>query len=76
MLLEGLKRLEVSRDEAVYVGDMSIDVHTAKSAGVTVWIVPGGAEGQESASSAGPDRVLTGFAEMLELLPGPVHHRS
>jgi 2-phosphoglycolate phosphatase len=70
MLFEGVKRLGVSRDEAVYVGDMSIDVHTAKAAGVTVWIVLGGAEGHESASAAGPDRVLRGFAEMLELLPG------
>jgi phosphoglycolate phosphatase len=71
MLLEGLKRLEVSRVEAVYVGDMAIDVHTAQAAGVTVWLVPGGAEGEESATAAGPDRVLRGFTELLSLLPAP-----
>jgi HAD superfamily hydrolase (TIGR01509 family) len=69
MLLEGLRRLEVSARETVYVGDMAIDVHTAKAAGVTVWLVPGGAAGEESATAAGPDRVLTGFKEILELLP-------
>jgi len=69
MLLEGLKRLEVSTNEAVYVGDMAIDVHTAQAAKVTVWLVPGGAAGDESAAAAGPNRVLRGFVELLELLP-------
>ncbi|HEV3385632.1 MAG TPA: HAD family hydrolase, partial [Gemmata sp.] len=58
MLLEGLKRLEVSTNEAVYVGDMAIDVHTAQAAKVRVWLVPGGAAGDESAAAAGPNRVL------------------
>lgn len=71
MLLEGLRRLEVSKDEAVYVGDMAIDVHTAQSAGIVVWLVPGGAAGEESAEAAGPNRVLNGFAEILELLSKP-----
>ena len=68
MLLEGLSRLGVSREEAVYVGDMAIDVHVARAAGLPVWLVPGGAQGKESPVEAGPDRVLTGFAELLELL--------
>jgi phosphoglycolate phosphatase len=69
MLLEGLTRLKVSPAEAVYVGDMAIDVHTAKAAGVPVWLVLGGAAGHESATAAGPDRVLAGFADLLNLLP-------
>jgi len=69
MLLEGLRRLEVSKEEAIYIGDMAIDVHTAQAAGVTVWLVPGGAAGEESAAAAGPDRILKGFGEILELLP-------
>ena len=70
MLIEGLYRLSVSAADAVYVGDMAIDVHTARAAGVPVWLVPGGASGLESATAAGPDRVLGGFADLLELLPG------
>jgi len=69
MVIECLRRLGVSREDAVYVGDMSIDVHTAKAAGVPCWLVPGGAAGLESAEAAGPNRVLTGFAELLDLLP-------
>ncbi|AWM35811.1 Phosphoglycolate phosphatase [Gemmata obscuriglobus] len=66
MLLEGLKRLEVSPAEAVYVGDMVVDVRTARAAGVEVWLVPTGTTdpGEE------PDRRLTSFEELLALLAG------
>jgi phosphoglycolate phosphatase len=68
MVIECLKRMNIAKNDAVYVGDMSIDVKTAQAAGMTCWLVPGGAAGQESAEAAGPDRVLTGFNELLELL--------
>lgn len=71
MLLEAVRRLGIPKEESVYVGDMAVDVHTARAAGITVWLVPGGATGQESATAAGPDRVLDRFAEVLELIPGP-----
>jgi phosphoglycolate phosphatase len=71
MLLEAVRRLGVPKDETVYVGDMAVDVHTAKAAGIAVWLVPGGASGRESPTAAGPDRVLTGIAEMLELIERP-----
>ena len=70
MLVEGVKRLEASVADAVYVGDMDVDVLTGRAAGVPVWLVPGGAVGVDEAIAAGPDRVLTGFAELLDLLPG------
>lgn len=70
MVIECLNRLGARREETVYVGDMSIDVKTAKAAGVACWLVPGGAAGLESAAAAGPDRILRGFDELLELLPG------
>ena len=69
MLLEGIKRLGVSPKETVYVGDMDVDVQTAKAAGVPVWLVLGGALAADATIAAGPDRVLADFAELLELLP-------
>lgn len=68
MLLEGLRRLEVSKDETIYIGDMAIDVHAGKAAGLQVWLVEGGATGRESAVEAGPDRVLARFTELSELI--------
>lgn len=69
MLHEGLKRLGASAPEAVYVGDMDIDVYTGKAAGLPVWLVPGGAGDWGAALAAGPDRVLTRFEDLLDLLP-------
>jgi phosphoglycolate phosphatase len=70
MLLEGIRRLGVSTSEAVYIGDMEVDVQTGKAASVPVWLVPGGAVGMDAALAACPDKVLTGFAQLLDLLPG------
>lgn len=70
MLYEGLARVGATAAETVYVGDMAIDVQVSRAAGMTVWLVPGGAMGKESPLAAGPDRVLTGFGELLDLLPG------
>jgi 2-phosphoglycolate phosphatase len=72
MLLLAMDQMGVNRGEAVYVGDMAIDVHTGQAAGVAVWLVRGGAVGQESAETAGPDRVLNRFSDLLDLLPGVV----
>lgn len=69
MLHEGLARTGAGVDTAVYVGDMGIDVRVARAAGMPVWLVPGGAVGKESGAALGPDRMLTGFAELLDLLP-------
>jgi phosphoglycolate phosphatase len=69
MLLEGLTRVSAPASETVYVGDMAIDVHTARAAGIPVWLVLGGAAGHEDATASKPDRVLSSFADMLELLP-------
>jgi phosphoglycolate phosphatase len=71
MVLEGVRRLGVSPAEAVYVGDMDVDVQTARAAGVPVWLVTGGALAPDAAVAAGPDRVLADFAQLLERLPGP-----
>jgi phosphoglycolate phosphatase len=69
MLLEALRRLGDSPAEAVYVGDMAVDVLAARAAGVPVWLVLGGAAGQESAEDSSPDRVFGSFAELPKLLP-------
>ncbi len=70
MLLEGLTRLKVSANEAVYVGDMVVDVQTAKAAGVPVWLVSTDETGDlTSGEGIGADRVLRSFTELLELLP-------
>ena len=68
MLLEACRRLGIPPADTVYVGDMAVDVLTGKAAGITTWLVPGGASGREDPVAAGPDRVLRDFREVGELL--------
>jgi 2-phosphoglycolate phosphatase len=66
MLLEGLHRLGVTSAQALYVGDMDVDVQTARSAGVTVWVVPTGSADRATLVAARPDRILENLGELAE----------
>lgn len=70
MLLEGLNRLGVSPAEALYVGDMVVDVRTARAAGVPVWIISNDGTGGfvPVEGEPRPDRVLRSLAEVPALL--------
>lgn len=68
MLFEAMRRLNVTRDETVYVGDMVIDIEVARAAGVPGWIVLGGASPREVLEAAKPDRILKSFAEIANLI--------
>lgn len=66
MLLEGCRRLSVSPDSVVYVGDMSVDVEAGRAAGIPVWLVHVGLAGSDDPRTLGPARVLANFAEILQ----------
>ena len=68
MLVEACRRLDVPVADSVYVGDMSVDVHTGKAAGMTTWLVPGGAGHWDEAVAAGPDRILRHFGEIRDIV--------
>ena len=69
MLLEAARRLDASAAECVYVGDMAVDVEAGRAAGMSVWLIPGGAGDPAEALAAGPARVLTRFPQLLDALP-------
>lgn len=58
MLLAALKMLGVTAGEALYVGDMGVDIETARAAGVRVWVVPTGSDTREALEAMQPDRLL------------------
>jgi phosphoglycolate phosphatase len=64
MLRLALRRLNVTAAEALYVGDMVVDVETARAAGVRVWVVPTGSDEQATLAAAKPDRLLHGLEEL------------
>jgi phosphoglycolate phosphatase len=70
MLVTALARLQVPPAEALYVGDMVVDVETARAAGVRVWVVPTGSDDRATLVAAHPDRVLGGLADLCGLIGG------
>jgi phosphoglycolate phosphatase len=45
--------LQVKAEDAVYIGDMTVDIMTARAAGVRVWVVPTGSDSREVLEAAG-----------------------
>jgi phosphoglycolate phosphatase len=68
ILLTALSRLDVPADAALYVGDMTIDIDTARAAGVRVWVVATGSDEPATLDRARPDRRLENLAELPALL--------
>jgi phosphoglycolate phosphatase len=65
MLLTAVDRLGLACDHVLYVGDMVVDIQTARAAGVRVWAVASGSEQRQALVEAKPDRLLTDLREML-----------
>ena len=65
MLLAALRRLGAAPGEALYVGDMDVDVQTARAAGVAVWVVPTGSTDRATLEAARPDRIIEGLGELV-----------
>ncbi len=68
MLQTALARLGIGAAEALYVGDMVVDIETARAAGVTVWVVPTGSEERSRLEAARPDYLLRDLAEIVPRL--------
>ncbi len=68
MLLAALERLGLRPDEALYIGDMIVDVDTGRAAGVRTWVLATGSEEADALDRARPDRRLRDLFELAELL--------
>jgi phosphoglycolate phosphatase len=64
MLQSALRQLGVSSDETLYIGDMTVDIATARAAGVAVWVVPTGSDDPATLEAAKPDRILRDLQEL------------
>ena len=65
-VLDCLQAFGVPAARAAFVGDSSIDVATARNAGVAAWAVTHGYNQGEPIAAARPDRLLRGLAGVLE----------
>lgn len=60
-----LAQFEVRPERALFVGDSSIDVATARNAGVPVWALPYGYNMGQPIEACAPDRVIDDFSLLL-----------
>jgi HAD superfamily hydrolase (TIGR01662 family) len=68
MLWEACRQLGVPSTEALYVGDMSVDVQAAANAGMPVWLVHVGQAGRHTLTDFADVRVLKEFSDVLEVV--------
>jgi phosphoglycolate phosphatase len=70
ILLEALRRLKVAAADTLYVGDMAVDIRTARAAGVRVFVVCTGSDCAETLMSAKPDGMFPGLGELARAVAG------
>jgi 2-phosphoglycolate phosphatase len=68
MLRAALDRLGVAAANTLYIGDMVVDIQTARAAGVSVWVIPTGSDEIEALQRGQPDRLLRNLEELRTLL--------
>jgi phosphoglycolate phosphatase len=66
-VLSCLEQFGVPASHALFVGDSSIDVATARNAGVAVWVLPYGYNMGQAIETCGADRVIASFMEIKPL---------
>lgn len=60
-----LKKLKVRRNEALYIGDMTVDVHAGRNAGVKVIAVLGGSSSASELKRAQPFKIIPKVPDLL-----------
>lgn len=63
-----LESVQCGRGEALFVGDMPIDVHAARNGGIDVAVVPTGSSSSEQLRAANPDHYLDRFSDLLKVV--------
>lgn len=68
-VLDCLRQFGTPAQRALFIGDSSIDVETARNAGVPVWAVTYGYNMGRPIASARPDRLLASLQPLLQATP-------
>lgn len=69
MVFMALALLGVKAPDALYVGDMPLDVLTARAAGLPIAAVPTGSSTRAELAAAGPDVLLERLEDVMHLFP-------
>ena len=67
-LLKTLESTDIPREDALFVGDMPIDVHAARNSGIAVAVVATGSSSSDQLRAAQPDHYLDRFSDLLKIV--------
>jgi phosphoglycolate phosphatase len=67
-VLHTLEATNCTPDEALFVGDMPIDVEAAHNSGIAVAVVPTGSSTSKALRAAHPDHYLDRLADLVEIV--------
>ena len=67
-LLHTLAATSCAPGEALFVGDMPIDVHAARNSGIDVAVVATGSSSSDALRAAAPDHYLERFSDLLKIV--------
>jgi len=67
-LLRTLESTGAATHDALFVGDMPIDVHAARNSGIDVAVVPTGSSSSDQLRAAQPDHYLERFSDLLKIV--------
>ena len=65
MVLKALEKLGVPKDEALYVGDMEVDIETGRRAEIETWVLPTGSHDEATLRAAGYGRLFAGMGDVI-----------
>ncbi|MGH9421704.1 MAG: HAD family hydrolase, partial [Thermoanaerobaculia bacterium] len=71
-VLHTLDATGCAASDAVFVGDMPIDVHAARNSGIDVAVVATGSSTAEALRASKPDHYLERFGDLVKLVVGEV----
>ena len=69
MMRAAMTAMGLGPDETIYIGDMPLDLVTARAAGVPVIVLATGSSTAQELRAAGADQVLDRFEDLLAHLP-------
>ena len=68
LLLDIIGKLKISKSEAIYIGDMTVDVKAGRNAGIRTIAVLGGSSYKYELKKAKPFRIISKLRDLLKIV--------
>ncbi len=72
MIHRALKEMQLTTEQAIFVGDTLTDIQTGKEAGIDSYALPTGFHSKEELSRGTPKRMLRHLRELIDIIRNPL----